>query len=1397
MTRAGNAGVLWAVPLLIAVCFVSFPAEAETSRYKFLSEQSTLVQSGGIAGIHRTYTITGTFELTADFDAGTALFSQVDASAVCSIPSRSGKEYYSLDPNEVFSMTSLFGAVGDGGESIRFDGTADDGSSIQITLTLVDGNVSLKGETAPPLGSADFFIYTMDALAEPKYEYSGGTGEPNDPYQIATAEDLITLGESPEDYDKHFILTADIDLDPNLPGRKVFSRALIAPTTSDAVPWFEGTPFSSVFDGYGHTILHLNISGGGYLGLFGKLGLGAEVKNLGVLEVSIAGSGNCLGGLVGGNSGSIATSYSTGAVSGTGLVGGLAGDNSGSITTSSGTAKVSGEVRVGGLAGYNSGSITTSYSTGTVTGGWFSGGLVGDNVGWGELGVGIITASYSTGAVSGWTDVGGLVGRTQGGSIAASFWDMETSGQSSSADGTGLTTAEMQTASTFLEAGWDFVDETDNGTEDIWKISEGLDYPRLWWEKYSGGTGEADYPYQIATAEDLMLLGESPEDYDKYFILTADIDLDPDLPGRKVFYMAVIAPDTDTTKNAFQGTAFTGVFDGDGHTISHLTIRGKSYLGLFGELSYRAKISNLVLEAVDVSGTGDYVGGFVGRNEGSITTSFSTGRVSGERSVGGFVGMNFGSILTSYSTGAVSGETWVGGLVGENFGSIITSYSTSAVSGEERVGGLVGYNSGSISTSYSTGKVTGRRQDGGLVGENPIYYTPHGSITASFWDIETSGLSTSGGGTGLTTAEMKDINTYLNAGWDFIDEIRNGTCDYWQISPGDYPRLRYHTGQSPVMPEGLGTSEEPYLIRDARDLGAVWLEPSAHYRLEGSLDMSGITWLMAVVPGFEGTFDGNGYVISNLRIQGGGYLGLFGKLVPGAKISNLSLEAVDVNGTGDYVGGLAGINSCSITTSYSTGTVKGDSYVGGLAGYNSGSISTSSSAGAVSGDSNVGGLVGKSYGDITGSYSTVTVAGGGDVGGLVGSNSGSDISMAGGFMANCYSTGAVTGNSGVGGLVGYNSASITTSYSTGVVSGERRIGGLVADNLGIVATSFWDVERSGQTSSAGGTGLSTAEMMDPEMLGLNGLADNPNWVLDAYNDYPHLAWEGTTGDMIPQPEINWLDGDGTVESPYQIATADQLSRLSRAGVLTDRHFILVNDIDLAGLSWTQAVIPYFTGCFDGGGFILHHLHIQGTDDLGLIGYLGRDAIITNIGLKDVSIEGSDNVGGLVGRNNGGISNSYSTGTITGEENVGGLVGSNGLWGSDCGHVACCYNTGTVSGTDFVGGLVGFNYGNVSGCYSIGRVSGNYFPGGLVGCWTEIAIDCFWDIETSGQERSGGGVGLTTAEMQTAAPFLNAGWDFVGETDNGTEDIWWILEGQDYPRLWWELTTDEPLQDAGE
>jgi len=131
---------------------------------------------------------------------------------------------------------------------------------------------------------------TIFSLSVPAHaKYSGGTGEPNDPYQIATAADLIALGNEPNDYDKHFILTADIDLDPNLPGRKIFDRAVITPDMNDAnLEWeFDGTPFTGVFEGNGHVISHLKIRGEGFLGLFGQICYPAKMLNLSLLGVFV------------------------------------------------------------------------------------------------------------------------------------------------------------------------------------------------------------------------------------------------------------------------------------------------------------------------------------------------------------------------------------------------------------------------------------------------------------------------------------------------------------------------------------------------------------------------------------------------------------------------------------------------------------------------------------------------------------------------------------------------------------------------------------------------------------------------------------------------------------------------------------------------------------------------------------------------------------------------------------------------------------------------------------------------------------------------------------------------------------------------------------------------------
>ncbi|MCX5644513.1 MAG: hypothetical protein NTZ17_07480 [Phycisphaerae bacterium] len=686
-------------------------------------------------------------------------------------------------------------------------------------------------------------------------KYGGGSGTAQNPYQIATAADLISLGETPDDYDKHFLLTADIDLDPNLPGRKVFDKAVIAPDTDSVKSDFQGTPFTGVFDGNRHTISHLTIKGGSYLGLFGQLASGAEVRNLGVADVDTTGSGSYIGGLVGDNyQAHVTDCCSTGAVSGNSSVGGLVGRNAMTISNCYNTGPVTGRSSVGGLVGYHySGHITCCYSTGVVSGGDSVGGLVGRN---GELNfigqrtdAGDVTFCYSTGEVSGTSYVGGLVGNNCRGPVTGCFWDIETSGQNTSDAGTGKTTAEMQTAVTFLAWGA-------CGNPPVWTIDDGTDYPRLRWENKPGrlieprlsdflkgagtpdspyliytlidldviakfpceqdkhfrlaflaGEGTQENPYLIDAASELNLIGMLQKEWDKHYKLMADIDLSAfdGKDGRPTFKVI-----------GSQATPFTGIFDGNGHAISHLTITGESYLGLFGQLASRAEVRDLGVVDVNISGS-YYVGGLVGRNDGTLIRCYSAGEINGTHYVGGLAGHNSGTMAECTSAGTAGGigdcvgglagrntgtatqccssravsssgvNGYVGGLVGLNDNGVMTGcYSTGPVRGNDFIGGAVGYSDrGSVTQCYSIGAVRGERYIGGLVGT-----TYFGIASNSFWDIQSSGQAISAGGTGKTTAEMRMTKTFLDAGWDFVGETADGTEDLWWILEGkDYPRL--------------------------------------------------------------------------------------------------------------------------------------------------------------------------------------------------------------------------------------------------------------------------------------------------------------------------------------------------------------------------------------------------------------------------------------------------------------------------------------------------------------------------------------------------------------------------------------------------------------------------------
>ena len=265
----------------------------------------------------------------------------------------------------------------------------------------------------------------MVVLPEAVLSYYGGDGTYQNPYQIATAEDLIELGQSSWDYDKHFVMISDIDL-----AGYEFTQGVIPP--SDEYYNNDGG-FRGTFNGNGHIIHGLQISGSEDVGLFGILGECGVISQLGVVDANVIGNSYSVGIVVGYNYGTVSRCFSTGAIQGESGVGGLIGANSGIIENCYSCATISGLYAVGGLVGrfrdYDSGSyILNCYSAGTVVSEENYGGLLGWK--WGEE------------------------------EVLASFWDAESSGISG---GQGLSTEQMMDINSYLEAGWDFGGEDENG----------------------------------------------------------------------------------------------------------------------------------------------------------------------------------------------------------------------------------------------------------------------------------------------------------------------------------------------------------------------------------------------------------------------------------------------------------------------------------------------------------------------------------------------------------------------------------------------------------------------------------------------------------------------------------------------------------------------------------------------------------------------------------------------------------------------------------------------------------------------------------------------------------------------------------------------------------------------
>ncbi|UCD51330.1 MAG: hypothetical protein JSW27_01600, partial [Phycisphaerales bacterium] len=350
---------------------------------------------------------------------------------------------------------------------------------------------------------------------------------------------------------------------------------------------------------------------------------------------------------------------------------------------------------------------------------------------------------------------------------------------------------------------------------------------------YGGGSGTADDPYLIYTAEQMNAIGADPNDWDKHFQLRADIDL-AQYTGTEFNLIGGYESRSAGGRSRMVWRSFTGMFDGNGHIISNFryVCDGEGLIGLFRRIDHpNAVVKRLgLMDVMIIAGTGNAVGSLAGWVEsGMITECYATGVVAGNDSVGGLVGHG-GRIEGCHADAVVKGHDHVGGLAG-SAETIVNSYAQGTVVGNEYVGGLAGYDSyiwgSTVTNCYAMALVIGTANTGGLVGRDVFTGWEYEHVVASFWDMETSRQTTSAGGTGKTTAQMQALSTFRAWG-------EGGSAGVWTIDDGeDYPRLAWENQPGVAIDSlefsdllvGTGTADDPYLIHTADEIKLVASEP--------------------------------------------------------------------------------------------------------------------------------------------------------------------------------------------------------------------------------------------------------------------------------------------------------------------------------------------------------------------------------------------------------------------------------------------------------------------------------------------------------------------------------------------------------------------------------------------
>lgn len=821
----------------------------------------------------------------------------------------------------------------------------------------------------------------------------------------------------------------------------------------------------------------------------------------------------------------------------------------------------------------------------------------------------------------------------------------------------------------------------------------------------------------------------------------------------------------NSTYNTIGGgkKAFTGTFDGDGHTIVGLQAKG----GIFGQLGSGAVVKNINIASSVFTGNniGDSVGAVAAENNGGSISGISgygnTIKGSGGY-IGGLVGKNYGGISNSndHSTVIAGADTVAGGIAGVNGtkagigGTIDNVQSTSAVTTgvlaefqyASNLGGIVGkneYNINNVSAHGITGKTGNTKTSGGIIGTN------EGRISNAYNESIIHGSENIGGvagnnGTQASKSEQTELNDVANA----VEIIGDAGGKNVGGLVGMQEHATTNQGRNTGVITGC-TNVGGMVGYNKADSYLNNLENSPQATITGITNVGGI----AGVNEGEISADDQLNLVNSGKIHGwenvGGIAGKNSGSIANVN-SNINLYVIEeatrtalkgnavITPKAQFFGGVTGENVGIITNATNRARVDAAqaSYVGGIVGRNTsenGKVGKllgmgNSNEGFVIGKNYVGGVIGKNEVAITGtdaqsvgivnSGTVIALAGG--AGGIIGENSANITHV---IMTN---EGEVHGNApaagsrdenGTGGIIGVNAVGVNISNSSlmnrvnGNVSGVENVGGIIGINHGIIT---------------GGR--------------------------DAHNNYyKYQIYNNGTITAFAGKNIGGLLGNnsGTLTAGYNTGVVDA-GQSSNVGGIAGTNSGTLDQV----FNSVVIVTKNETDATDANGRKLYN-------------YTYTDG---------GAISGASNVGGIVGSNTAGgqLSNAYSTTKVEGDSNVANIVGSN------AGHVSNIYGYEANCNTN----VTNVNGGTVSKSYIIkadGTLAENGNDAKKLDSYAFDNKETTWKLY---DKRTNPLLKVFLTKV-TVAPDLQKGW--VYDATNHLDIHGWINSGK--------LTTNDAANDA--